>query len=172
MKSNMPLYINHQMEQFSRAYVHAVASAAGFNVFPPSEIDNDSVDLTIGDKGPRGTVRSPRIDLQLKSERAEPPTGDPISYGLKTKNYEELRQTDYMVPRVLVLLFVPEAVASWVAHSEQELALRRCAWWVSLRGAPATKNTTNVTIQIARANTFSVEALRTMLERVGHGGTP
>ncbi len=160
------------MEQFSRAYVHAVASAAGFNVFPPCEIDNDSVDLTIGDKGPGGTIRSPRIDLQLKCEQGEPAPGDPLSFAVKLKNYEDLRQTDYMVPRVLVLLYVPADVTTWVTHSETELALRRCAWWVSLRGQPATTNTTSVTASIARANLFNVESLRAMMERVGRGDHP
>lgn len=119
----MPLHSTHQMEQFSRAYVHAVASAAGFNVFPPSEIDDDSVDVTIADKGPRGTIRSPRLDVQLKCTQGEPTFVDPLPFELKKlKNYDDLRHSDYMVPRILVDLYVPDDVTTWVAHSEQELA--------------------------------------------------
>ncbi len=130
------------------------------------------MNLTIGDKGPKNTVRSPRIDVQLKCTQGEPALTDQLPYALKVKNYRELRYLDYMVPRILIVLWVPDDTSAWLTHSEQELVLRRCAWWVSLRGHPATSNTTSVTVRLPRENLFHVDALRSMLDRVGAGGMP
>ncbi|TMQ03035.1 MAG: DUF4365 domain-containing protein [Deltaproteobacteria bacterium] len=55
---------------------------------------------------------------------------------MKPKNYDDLRHTDYVTPRILVVVFVPEQVADWTTHTEQELTMRYCAYWASLRGLP------------------------------------
>jgi len=54
-----------QEEQFSRAFVHAVASVAGLVQYRP-EADDDSVDVGFALRGGNGTVRSPRPEAQLK----------------------------------------------------------------------------------------------------------
>jgi len=54
------MHISQQQEQFSRAYVHAIASVAGFTIYTP-QVDDDSVDLGIAQTGGRGTIRSPRL---------------------------------------------------------------------------------------------------------------
>ncbi|MFM5980640.1 MAG: DUF4365 domain-containing protein, partial [Sphaerospermopsis kisseleviana] len=47
--------------------------------------------------------------------------------------------------------------------SETELCLRRCAYWVSLRGQPQTQNTETVTVYIPRKNVFTVDALKNLM---------
>lgn len=165
------MYITHQQEEFSRAYVHAIATVAGFKVVPGATPDDDSVDLSIASRGPRGLIRSPRIDVQLKCHRGAVDV-DPWPYALRLKNYEDLRHTDYQAPRILVVVVVPEDVEGWLAQSEEALVLRRCGYWRSLRGEPETTNETSVTVTLPRSNVFSVESLRSMMERVGAGGTP
>ncbi len=160
-----------QQEQFSRAYVHAVVTVAGFSVVPPASPDDDSVDLAIAARGTMGLVRSPRVDVQVKSVRL-PVEGDPWMYPLKVKNYEELRHTDYLVPRILVVVSLPGDLGEWLRQTEVELALRHCGYWTSLRGMPATSNEHKVSISIPRERVFSVEALRAMFHRVGQGGQP
>ena len=56
------LDLSAQKEQFSHAYVRAVAAVAGFAVAKP-EVDDDSVDLSI--KSKLHSVR-PQVDVQLK----------------------------------------------------------------------------------------------------------
>lgn len=85
------MYITHQQEEFSRAFVHAVASAAGFKVQPGATPDDDSVDLSISARGPFGRVRSPKVDVQAKCWMVEPGEAESLSYPLKTKNYDDLR---------------------------------------------------------------------------------
>jgi hypothetical protein len=165
------MHISHQQEEFSRAYVYAVAAAAGFKYSPAPTPDDDSVDVVVSARGLRGTSRSPRLDIQCKC-RLGVPGGDPIAYALKQKNYDDLRHTDYVVPRILVVLFVPEAENEWTTHTERDLTLRHCAYWVSLRGLPETANEHTTTVFLPRQNSFSVAGLTAIMDRIGQGGVP
>jgi hypothetical protein len=160
-----------QKEQFSRAYVQAVAACAGFAWSVPS-VDDDSVDMVLHKSGGGGTVRSPKMELQIKCAAAESPVSDTFSFSIKRKNYDDLRDPTVMVPRILVVVLVPENIADWLRHTEAELALRRCGYWVSLRGQPASANATGQTVQIPRRQRFTVESLREIMERNGTGGLP
>ncbi|MBI2570942.1 MAG: DUF4365 domain-containing protein [Candidatus Schekmanbacteria bacterium] len=91
------MYLSFQQEEFSRAYVHAVATVAGFKIYPPAFPDDDSIDLSIGTRGLLGKIRSPRVDVQLKCWRGTV-DGEVLSYELPIKNYGELR---HQVPRIL-----------------------------------------------------------------------
>ena len=58
---------NEQKQQLSIAYLHAVASAAGF-ACQATTVDNDSVDRTLVARGwlhDKAMFRSPKIDVQL-----------------------------------------------------------------------------------------------------------
>lgn len=83
---------------------------------------------------------------------------------MKTKNYDDLRGEGFLVPRILVVVTVPVAAQEWLSQSEEEMILRHCGYWVSLREAPATENTHSVTVDIPRRNVFDVEALRRLME--------
>lgn len=165
------MYVPLQQEQFSRAFVHAVVTVAGFKIVPPAAPDDDSVDLGIAARGPMGSVRSPRIDVQLKCFRGAVET-DPWSYPLKVKNYEDLRHEDFQVPRILVVVAVPELVEGWLEQDETQMVLRHCGYWTSLRGMPPTDNEHTISVPVPRRNLFSVESLKAMMQRVGNGGWP
>ncbi|WP_407896642.1 DUF4365 domain-containing protein [Scytonema sp. NUACC26] len=47
---------------------------------------------------------------------------------------------------------------------EEELCLRHCGYWVSLRGLPETQNTNNVTITLPRSNQFTVTTLQSIMQ--------
>lgn len=162
------MHITHQQEEFSRAYIHAVAAAAGLKFHGAATPDDDSVDVTIATRGPRGTTRSPRLDIQCKCQMAAP-VGDPISYPLKAKNYEDLRHADFQAPRILVVVFVPDQVADWTSHTEEALLLRYGAYWVSLRGLPASSNAYSTTVHLPRTNQFNPSGLEAIMDRVGRG---
>jgi hypothetical protein len=100
-----------------------------------------------------------------------PAVGDPISYPLKPKNYEDLRHSDYQVPRILVVVSVPEQVNDWTSHAEQEFTMRYCGYWASLRGLPASSNEYSTTVHLPRAHLFDVAGLKTLMDRIGTGQT-
>jgi hypothetical protein len=83
-----------------------------------------------------------------------------------------LRLVDFAIPRILVVLVLPEHRKDWLQQSEEELCIRYCAYWVSLRGLPETPNTTTVTISLPRTNQFTVAALQSIMQRIGQGVEP
>lgn len=186
-----------QQMLFSKAYVAAVAAVAGYRTYEPQP-DDDSIDLGIAARGPFGTKRSPRVELQLKSllvddeespapvkllrprftatkldtSTSEDTPEDAWSYPLKAKNYEDLRHEDYQVPRILVVVRLPKQLDQWLKHTEGELALRRCGYWVSLRGKKESDNATKVTVKLPKTQIFSVEQLAAMMDRIGRSEWP
>lgn len=162
---------DQQKEQFSHAYVKAVASVAGFAWYKPS-VDDESVDLGLSQKGGAGTIRSPRLEMQLKCAARETPSEATFNFSIKLKNYNDLRDPNVLVPRILIVVLVPADPIEWLLHSESELSLRRCGYWATLRGLPGSDNQASQTVQMLRQRTFSVEALRAMMQRIENGGVP
>jgi hypothetical protein len=158
--------LSQRKEQFSRTYVRAVACVAGYTIYQP-EVDDDSVDLGIAGRAFGAVPRPPRIELQLKCTADDVIRGDYIAFPLKRKNYDDLRlrDIDLVVPRILVVVRVPESEGEWLHQTEDELLMRRCGYWVSLSGQPKTANRTSVTVQLPRSNRFDVGSLRGLMER-------
>lgn len=163
--------INQQKEQFSNTYLQAITSVAGYSLYKPF-VDNDSVDWGIAAKGGEGIVQAPRLELQLKSTSRDVLDDKVIRFPLKLKNYNDLILTGYAIPRILVVVIIPENLTDWLKESEEELCLRHCGYWVSLRGMPPTTNTTNVTVTIPRINQFTVAALQSIVLRISQGVKP
>ena len=167
------MHITQQQEQFSVAYVHAIASAAGYGLSKPY-VDDDSIDLSIHQRGRSGTIRSPRLDLQLKCLlRDQEINSEGIKYALKRKNYDDLIPTDFTTPRILVILVAPCLPNDWVSQqSDRATILKYCAYWLSLRGMEPTTNSTNKTVYIPQKNRFTVDKLSELMQIVGSGGEP
>jgi hypothetical protein len=95
-----------------------------------------------------------------------------FSLPLPVKNYNDLRGKDFHIPRILVVVFVPNALESWLDQSEDRLLMKHCAYWASLREAPETTNRTSVTVQLPRIQQFTVDSLKSMMRLIGNGGSP
>ncbi len=160
-----------QKEQFSGAYLRAVCAVAGFSLAEP-EVDDDSVDFLVAAAGGGRTTRRPRVELQLKSTARNLMRADGVHYPLKSKNYEDLRTPDVLVPRILVVVVLPEAVDQWISQSEEELALRHCGYWLALRGMPAEPGQTTFTVLLPRTQILTPDALQSMMLRIDAGGLP
>jgi hypothetical protein len=157
---------NEQKQQLSIALVHAIASRAGF-ACQQTLVDDDSVDVVIGAKGHihhQSKIRSPRLEVQLKATAQDALQGDHMIYPLPVKNYNELRE-ETAIPRLLIVLFLPEDPKLWLESSEECMISRRCAYWVSLLGMQDTPNTKTVTVRLPRSQLFSVDSLRGLMER-------
>lgn len=163
--------LNQRKEQYSHAYVKAVAAVAGFAWYKPS-VDDDSIDLGLAQRGGGGTVRSPRLEMQLKCHAMATPNEDDFAYWLDLKNYDDLRDEQVEVKRILVVVLVPDDLAEYLAEGEQQLAMRRCGYWLSLRGFPPTDNDTGKTVRIPRSQRFTVQSLQRIMQRIGQGLLP
>lgn len=163
--------INHRKEEFSYAYIHAIASVAGFALSQvPKLVDHDGIDVQIAARGGKGSVRSPRLEAQVKCTWTDVTKENRIAYPLEVKNYNDLIGEDYHIPRILIVLVVPEDVNSWLEQSEEQLAMKRCAYWLSLRGENETTNSETVTVSIPRQNQFTADALIHLMGIVGNEG--
>ena len=146
-----------QMEQFSLAYVRAVAAVAGVNATKP-DVDSDSVDLVLSVQSVADLPVSPVVQLQVKSHAAPTPAEPTFSFPLKLKNYNELRGKRY-VPRYLVVVLLPADPADWTLQDEAGLVLRRCGYWLSLANEPPTVNVSSVTVTVPRLQMFTPVAV-------------
>ncbi len=154
-------------EALSCVYARAVAARAGYNV-ASFDVDVDSVDLKIQ----AGGSMRPALDLQLKAtvnliERMD----GYVSFPLSIKNYDDLRR-DTQTPRLLVVLDLPEDDQRWMEVTEEELVLRRRAYWLSLKGSEERTNISTVSVRIPTTNLFNMESLRWLMEQSRTGSIP
>jgi len=162
---------SRKKEQFSNAFIAAIASKCGFRMSKP-DVDDDSIDWTLSGKGGSGSVRSPKLDIQLKCTALELGIENDFSFDLKVKNFNDLVPSHVMVPRILVVVLVPESENEWLEQTEEELKIRRCGYWVSLRGESESTNASSVTIRLPRNQMFDPDGLNTIFGRLETGGLP
>ena len=79
---------------------------------------------------------------------------------------------DFAIPRILVVVLIPEKREEGLTQSEAELCMRNCGYWISLRGMADTQNTSAVTVTIPRTNQFTVAALQSIMEGISQGVQP
>ena len=155
-----------QMEQFSLAYIRAVASQSGYRI-GSADPDWDGVDGTLlADWG-----RRPRIEFQAKATGQDILRDDHVSFRLDIDNYNDLRIEQTRVPRILIVLRMPRDMNRWLSQSDDELCQRYCAYWISLEGRPAVPNTSNITIHIPLGNVFNGDHLHALMNKVDRGET-
>jgi len=166
------MHITAQQEQFSKAMVRAIAAVAGYNVCT-YDVDNDSIDLgLIGNRRNGIDVRSPKLDLQLKCTMGDDGTGESLPFDLSIKNYDDLRDASVHTPRILVVVCVPPNVPDWLHEQPEATAMRRCAYWYSLRGLPASSNNSQQRVHIPLAQGFTVTSLSKCMDTIGRGERP
>ena len=147
-------------EQLSLSYVRSVIFRTGFNLAV----------WTVDEHGVDGTIRRPargvnRIDFQLKSTTRYTVFGDDIRYDLRVEDYNRLILDDDL-PRVLILFIMPDDADDWLAQSEDELCLRKCAYWVPLMGLSVSSNSSTVRVSVPLANAFDQNGLHEMFRQL------
>jgi hypothetical protein len=154
----------HRQEALCRAYVQAIAAQAGLlwgKTEPDYGIDLSLRSVRVQDNRRRDA--GVQIDLQLKSTTRAAVTDTEVRYDLEVQAYNDLRDETCPCPRLLVVLVLPAEEADWLSQTAEELVLRHCAYWISLKGRPPTKARSTTRIGIPLANVFSVaEVIRLM----------
>ena len=153
-----------QKEALSRVYAKAIAAHAGYDALE-YDLDRDGIDLRIQ----AGGAMRPAIELQLKATVNLARRDDGcFHFRLKRRNYDLLRDAT-QTPRLLLVLDLPKEKSRWLTISEDELILRRRAYWLNLEGDQETNNLSSVTVQIPRKNVFDVENLHSLMEQSREG---
>ncbi len=113
-----------------------------------------------------------RLDVQVKSTTLAVLHENHIGYDLDANAHELLRALNVDCPRILVLHVLPEDEAEWLRLSEEEMAIRRCAYWLNLQGRDPVPNVRSVRLEIPRQNLFSPDGLSEIMDRVRKGENP
>ncbi len=157
----------HRQELLCRAYVHAIAAQAGLlSSRPDPDYGIDLSLRSVAVLGRRHRDTSIQVDLQLRSTTRASVTETEVKMDLDVETYNDLRTTETFCPRILVVLIMPEEEAEWVIQSPDELAIRHCAYWLSLHGYAETSARSTIRVGIPLVNVFSVESVRTIMQRL------
>lgn len=156
--------------ELSVAYLQAIAARNRFScAIGTRTMDNNGIDATLHGMGNfGGALTEITLHVQLKATTKEPSIQDgKISYFLDSiALYDKYRALSANVPKILVVLFLPKAEPEWVSHSVDALCIRKCAYWVSLRGATASTNSSGVTVYIPESQALSPEELQNIFSRI------
>ena len=172
----MLLTENNIKAELSYAYLHAVAARGGLACeVSGRHADGDGVDAVVRARerfSEQSVYTRFIIEVQLKATSQEPAANALGCYpfSLRIDHYDKLRDVEAGNQQILVILFLPDDANLWLAHSVEGLIARRCAYWVSLRGAPASGNETAQTVYVPQANLLSVDGLRSVFARRSLGG--
>jgi hypothetical protein len=163
---------NHRQEALCRAYVQAVAALAGVATSVPTPDYGVDVSLReIEQRGQRHLDTRLQLDLQLRSTTRAGVTDTHVRYDLDAESYDFLREPS-LTRCLLVVLVLPEDETMWLSQSLDELIVRHCAYWLSLRGADSTSAKSSVRVSIPRSQVFSAQAVRAILTRLRQGEEP
>jgi Domain of unknown function (DUF4365) len=173
-----PLSQQNIESELSYAYLHAAAARVGVGCKVANRHDdNAGVDAELTGWGPfpnGGYRQEVDIKVQLKATIKQPGVvGNFYSYSLSgIKQYNDLRTDTVSTPRILVMLLLPPDEKEWLTLTEDALVLRKCAYWVSLRGAASSTNESSQTVYFPKNQTFDPEGLTDILSRVSRGDIP
>jgi len=160
---------NDIQSELSYAYFYAVASRVGGRISPGSRLqDNVGIDaiVKIGGKFADKPIRDDfTIEIQLKSTCQPAMIGEngKISFNkLRREVYDKFRSIHRPNPSLVILFCLPKNPDEWLHQSEDELILRKCAYWVDLMGAPE-KKTKFPTIYFPPNQLFTTDQLQNVI---------
>ena len=155
--------LNTLKERFSLAYINAVATYANCEVLEP-KVDRGSVDGILK----RATIEE-MIGFQAKATSRDVMSNDgaAINFPLSIRDYDNLRVEKH--PFILIVVLLPDDESEWLTQTDNELCLRHCGYWLSLRGHDPVSNRNSVTVRIPTANAFSSAQLTEMMDKVTKG---
>ncbi len=167
-----PLTTQNIESELSYAYLHAVAASIGATLSDVNRhLDNAGIDAKLTAWGPfpeGGYLTELDLNIQLKATVKQPLLkSGRLSYELAgIHRYDALRAETLATPRILVVLFLPDTQEQWLELTDDHLKLRKCAHWVSLRGAPETSNKSSVTVYLPEVQKFHPQSLTQLLAKL------
>jgi hypothetical protein len=165
---------NNRKAELSYAYLHAVAAAAGFACRDTHRhLDGCGVDAQIDvseQLDPNASLTDFSLHVQLKATSATLPiVGGKLSFSLDVDQYNRLRRKTVSIPKLIVLMTLPETNESWLNVSANELVARHCARWTCIYGAPDSPNATKVTVRFDVNRVLTPLALRDIARLIAIG---
>lgn len=156
----MPEAESWQKEQFSVAYVHAIATRSRYTIHG-WKVDKDGVDVTLRHRGLM-------VDMQLKCTCSPKLITGGFSFPLDTKTYDKLRDPERSAPGYLGLMIAPKNVDDWILQDPKKLLMACRGYWARIQDLqdPATGKTKS--IQIPETNVLDGAAMANMFLDARH----
>lgn len=156
----MPDAESWQKEQLSVAFVHAVATRAGYTI-GTWKVDKDGVDITLRDGGLM-------VDLQLKCTCSPTTTLSGYSFQLDTKTYDKLRDKRRSAPGYLGLVIAPKDVNDWIRHRPTEVLMACHGYWARIQDRNEVASGATKSIPIDPSNVLDGAAMAKMFTDALH----
>ena len=156
-----------RQEALSLAYIKAVAAFAGMTY--SFRAKDYGIDISLHEVARRDNnlfELGLQLDMQVKSTTSVIETRSTIAYDLPIKGYDDLR-FESAIPRILAVFILPPDEADWLRHSKTKLELRKCLYWLSLRGRPGVRNRSSIRVTIPKRQVFTPASLRWIMGRIG-----
>jgi len=163
------LHSTHTKEQYSIAFVHALATRARCKV-DGLAVDDEQVDVTIRQRAKRLHYSRTAVDVQLKCTSRDVIKKDGLHFSLPRHQYDGLRERG-IIPKILVALAVDSEFDNWMKLSSEEILLRGSAYWIGMDDQPEISGE-STTLLLPSTNRFDVDQLVDMLHRIDQGGKP
>lgn len=159
-------------EDLSVSYLRAIAAQAEVD-FNLNRTDTESRDANLSKIITVGNNEfNAELNVQLKatySKSQYQDNGNSIVYKLKSKNYNDLCRVT-TTPIILCLLILPEDKNEWVTQTANDLTLRYCMYWLSLKGNVPTQNTKTCNVTIPKSQIITVRSLSDLLNSIAKNG--
>lgn len=159
-------------ERLGEAYARAIAAYAGIKCNRDEEdygFDGTFKHVTFDAESKRYRDSGYAIDYQLKSTVNAELRAGKVIYDLEVKNYNDLIVENVGTPRILIVFKLPTNKAEWLLVNQDNLILRNCAWWCSLKGQNKTTNTSKVRIEIPEDQILTPNTLQVLMSKVQRG---
>ncbi|MFI6321611.1 DUF4365 domain-containing protein [Nonomuraea sp. NPDC050556] len=152
----MSIAASWQKEQFSKAYMLAVASQGGYTI-GEWNVDKDGVDVTLRSGGLM-------VDLQLKCTQRPRTTSDDYVFDLDVPTYNKLRDPYRSAPGYMALVVVPPILDEWLLHEPERLLLSCHAYWAKLQDEPPPTSSATTSIRLPRCQSLTASSIEIMFE--------
>lgn len=156
-------------EQFSKAYLGAVAAATGCTLYGGGP-DLYSEDKAIRADFGRGVpVRLPVVRVQLKCTSRHFAGEPTVQLGERAVEHLSLTVPH---PAIVVLVRVAQVRSNWLGACEHGLLLGYEARWVSGASLACAPGCKSVRVAFPQANVFNPDVLANIMRRLSAGGLP
>jgi hypothetical protein len=172
----VPATLNRNVHQglHGEGFIYALACAGGFTS-ARANLDLDGVDWQIAHPGPRGTTRSPKIEIQVKSSSAPSLTHDTIRHRLDVAHFNHLAGPNFQIPRFLSVVIVPPNAEHYAVCTDEHMKLGVAAYWLSLADREilptGADHPESVVVDVPRRNLLTVTTLGRLLAGDLEGAT-
>lgn len=159
-------------EQFSLAYVHMVASAAGCSI-KDHRTDLDGVDITLASSAEYEVFYCPQFELQLKcTSQRRVLSEEHVTWQMKAGPFRRLTHPKRHIPAFLGILFVPRESDGWLDQDEERLLIDSRMYWEAAQNLGSIEEAQESKIvHLPRCNLFDVEQLVGIMKAIGDGGS-